>query len=489
MASSLAPTFLAALRAVGTASTMAFAGFYIHRRNFVTPSGKKMMALLSQQVTIPAFLFAKIIYCPAGAEQDSDSAFPDDEDGGARHIVCPSVARRISDLWILLVWPFYVVVCGLLVGYLAARFSKTPPAQMSACMAACAFGNSTGLPITLLTVIHKQFRNSKAELGRIDPTALLSVYLLLYPVLQWGLGGWLLAPEEKKEDGVDGKMEGATEKTSLLPTIPQLKTQNQSRDSEKAHRRRHSFHIRHLLNREPLQTAAVSAGQEEFGGVRPRLLSITDNIGPDGSNERQCVTVESSSTLAMMVRELSFTSLTNAPSYEEMRAPRQIRSTASTDFENGNGAHMQPRPESNLEMDGAHPTTDAGGEPTVASQSFIPVMSPPTIHEHVPLANGNAPDAASPLIGRANDYTMLPKAASAEEIRTMQDADILPLTETLLRISGKVFQPPVIGAVLGLFIASFPRFRGLFQDIWGPQVGAAPFKWLFDGVYSVRHPT
>jgi hypothetical protein len=49
---SLGPTFLAALRAVGTAATMASAGFYIHRRNFVTPSGKKMMALLSQQVTV-----------------------------------------------------------------------------------------------------------------------------------------------------------------------------------------------------------------------------------------------------------------------------------------------------------------------------------------------------------------------------------------------------------------------------------------------------
>jgi len=61
---SLAPTFLASLRAVGTAATMAGAGFYLHRRGFVTASGKKMMALLSQQVTIPAFLFAKIIYCP-----------------------------------------------------------------------------------------------------------------------------------------------------------------------------------------------------------------------------------------------------------------------------------------------------------------------------------------------------------------------------------------------------------------------------------------
>lgn len=103
----------------------------------------------------------------------------------APEIVCPSVADRISDLWMLLLWPVYVVLCGIFTGYLAARLSKTQPSQINSCLAACAFGNSTGLPITLLSVIHKQFPKS-TELGRIDPTAFLSVYLLLYPVLQWG---------------------------------------------------------------------------------------------------------------------------------------------------------------------------------------------------------------------------------------------------------------------------------------------------------------
>lgn len=221
--SSVAPTFLAALRAVGTASTMAFAGFYLDRRGFATPSGKKMMALLSQQVTIPAFLFAKIIYCPSGGDGDSgagsgmeeivlnytdrsleefseldlnftgtsllDSVAGFEQTLHQSHttnaeIICPSVADRISDLWMLLIWPFYVVAAGLITGYVAAKISKTPPVQTRSCLAACAFGNSTGLVLTLLTVIHGQFAKS-SELGRIDPTAFLSVYLLLYPVLQW----------------------------------------------------------------------------------------------------------------------------------------------------------------------------------------------------------------------------------------------------------------------------------------------------------------
>mmetsp|Transcript_38320 Transcript_38320/g.70658 ORF Transcript_38320/g.70658 Transcript_38320/m.70658 type:complete len:212 (+) Transcript_38320:133-768(+) len=192
MASSMGPTFVASLRAVGTASTMAFAGFYLHRRGFVTASGKKMMALLSQQVTIPAFLFAKIIYCPSGnsgsgsiSNVQNDIMEIVDNNEVVSEIVCPSVANRISDLWMLLLWPFYVVFCGLCTGYFAARISKTTPVQVRSCLAACAFGNSTGLVITLLTVIHDQF-SKNTEFGRIDPTTFLSVYLLLYPVLQWG---------------------------------------------------------------------------------------------------------------------------------------------------------------------------------------------------------------------------------------------------------------------------------------------------------------
>ena len=49
---------------------------------------------------------------------------------GVPEIVCPSVAERLSDLWMLLVWPFFVVACGLFTGYLAAKVSKTPSVQV-----------------------------------------------------------------------------------------------------------------------------------------------------------------------------------------------------------------------------------------------------------------------------------------------------------------------------------------------------------------------
>mmetsp|Transcript_8803 Transcript_8803/g.12763 ORF Transcript_8803/g.12763 Transcript_8803/m.12763 type:complete len:449 (-) Transcript_8803:93-1439(-) len=167
--------FFAACAAVGTAATMALAGVYIHRRGFVTDDGKKTLAIISQQVTIPALLFSRIVYCQQGNA------------GGS----CPSITDMMNQVWMLTVWPIYVVSCGLIVGHFVTRLSNTPKSQRKLVLAACAFGNSTGLPITLLTVIHNSFPSS-SELGRVDPTLFLSLYLLTYPILQWGVGGWII---------------------------------------------------------------------------------------------------------------------------------------------------------------------------------------------------------------------------------------------------------------------------------------------------------
>jgi predicted permease len=98
----------------------------------------------------------------------------------------------------LLLWPAYVVGWGIIVGYVGAKLAGTPKSQLRSVLAACAFSNSTGLPITLLTVVHTNFPDT-TELGRIDPTLFLSVYLLTYPMLQWSIGGWLLAPEDEED--------------------------------------------------------------------------------------------------------------------------------------------------------------------------------------------------------------------------------------------------------------------------------------------------
>ncbi len=445
---SMVPTFLASLRAVGTASTMAFVGFYMHRRGFVTPSGKKMMALLSQQVTIPAFLFAKIIHCPEAGESNEPNG---------ETVVCPSVADRISDLKLLLIWPGFVVMCGLVTGYIAARISKTPPTQTRSCLAACAFGNSTGLVITLLTVVHDQFKGSGAELGMIDPTTFLSVYLLLYPVLQWGVGGWLLAPEEKEKPDID-----ATVRKSNIDTLEKngngvgggelVLNELASRANIVSPQatypsptRPYLLSVQHILNRAPERSSAVmSAVESEFGGFTPKRKRVLVTKIKDKS---------SSDALKMMVKELSFTSFDHfdlSSGFSVQEAPLQSSSSALHQQD------MLPRIGS---ADDAPLMMESG--PSCTSLSSLRNESPPTIDEHTPLN------------------------VTQEQIEQIQESDIMPLTTTLLRISHKVFQPPVIASIAGLFIASFPRVRGLLVNIWGNNGKPAPLQWMFDGIYSV----
>jgi predicted permease len=168
-------TFVATFRSICTAVTMALVGYYLHRTNSIGIEGKRTLAVLSQKVTIPLFLFTKIIFCKQDRSDDP----------------CPDVTQSLADVWLLLLWPVYVVGIGCLVGLFIAKVTSTPRHHASTVLAACAFGNASALPITLLNVIYASVPPT-SDFGRIDPTLFLSVFMLLYPALLWGLGGWLL---------------------------------------------------------------------------------------------------------------------------------------------------------------------------------------------------------------------------------------------------------------------------------------------------------
>ena len=179
--------FLAAVHSVGTAITMTAAGVYLHRRKMITTATKTGMARYTQQIAIPALFFSKIVDCPQNFSQQQ----------------CPNILDHLNDAWVLLVWPFYVLGVGLIVGKLVIHLVKPPKWQHNCVLAATAFANAMGMPITLLDVIGHNFQPPGNVNHNLDPSMFQSIYVILNPVLQWGLGGWLLSHDEEDEDDDD----------------------------------------------------------------------------------------------------------------------------------------------------------------------------------------------------------------------------------------------------------------------------------------------
>merc|ERR1712136_95241 len=88
--------------------------------------------------------------------------------------------------------------CGLVVGSVVSRLSNADASFRFTAIAAVTFGNSTGLPITLLSVVYSTAPAS-SPISNMDPLLFLSVYLVMYPVLQWSVGAWLLTPRPQPD--------------------------------------------------------------------------------------------------------------------------------------------------------------------------------------------------------------------------------------------------------------------------------------------------
>ncbi len=340
--------FLASSRSVGTAATMAATGMYLHRLGIANDDSKKLLAKISQQVTIPALLFTKIVYCKQDSSQED----------------CPSIYDLLIDsAWTIIVWPVFVVCCGLVVGHLAASISNTPKHHRPLVLASCAFANSTGLPITLLSVIHQNFPPS-TELGKIDPTLFLSLYLLFYPVLQWGVGGWLLMGDKDKGDRGSG---------SSIPSS------GDSNDEE------------------------VDSGSKK--GMYESIPSPHKDIDGDKDDQDQDTTF----------------------SFSEQEST--LESGSSNDLEKLN-----------------------------LIESY---------HEQ-----------------RIN-YKCLKTCEHTDQSDAMED-ESHRLWGQLQKAFGKALQPPVVGSLLGLFIASFEQLRGIIVDM-KDRNDNAPIEFIYDGLYSVSY--
>merc|ERR1712136_692834 len=170
------------LRAVGTIVVMAGGGAYLKYKGVMTPQVSKGLSEISMSLTIPCLLFTTAIHC-----EQNETTQP-----------CPFLGESLRYGWPMFFLPILYVGCGLVVGSVVSRLSNADASFRFTAIAAVTFGNSTGLPITLLSVVYSTAPAS-SPISNMDPLLFLSVYLVMYPVLQWSVGAWLLTPRPQPD--------------------------------------------------------------------------------------------------------------------------------------------------------------------------------------------------------------------------------------------------------------------------------------------------
>ena len=177
---------VSSLKAIGVAASVIAVGVLATRQGIITLAVRKAMGEITMKLAIPALLFSRILYC------DQCNT------GGNQCAPCQPFVSIILSSWILFLLPMVVVGLGVLLGKTAAVLTSAPSDFSRGTVCAVAFGNSTGLPIVLLSVISLG-TPATGSMGSIDPLLRLPVYLMLYPVLQWGVGRYLLKEDEDSD--------------------------------------------------------------------------------------------------------------------------------------------------------------------------------------------------------------------------------------------------------------------------------------------------
>lgn len=169
---------------VGVVLVLTSVGIFLARIGVIKEAGKKTLSEISMKATIPALLFTRLLDCDQCGKSGKD---PDTIEGCMR---CQPLATLLQESWILLVMPAVVVVVGVVLGTAVVKVTRCPRDFDRACIAAVAFGNSTGLPIIILTVLYDSIKQRNPE-QMANPLAYLPCYLIVYPLLQWSIGSRL----------------------------------------------------------------------------------------------------------------------------------------------------------------------------------------------------------------------------------------------------------------------------------------------------------
>ena len=164
-ASVMLSIFVASIRAVGCAATLAAAGLWMARRGLMTPQLSKGLSQLSVKLAIPALLFGSVV---PGISLDT-----------------------FTYAWPLLLLPAVYLLLGALIGLLMLVIVQPPADFRLGVVAACTFGNTTGIPVIVLSVLQQSLSRSVfADVA--DPLLFLSLMLVTLPLFQWLAGLVLL---------------------------------------------------------------------------------------------------------------------------------------------------------------------------------------------------------------------------------------------------------------------------------------------------------
>eukprot|EP00930_Biecheleria_cincta_P055650 TRINITY_DN41947_c0_g1_i1.p1 TRINITY_DN41947_c0_g1~~TRINITY_DN41947_c0_g1_i1.p1 ORF type:complete len:418 (-),score=51.79 TRINITY_DN41947_c0_g1_i1:283-1536(-) len=210
--------------AVLQAASMAFIGITFARTGVIDTVTKKVLSTISMKIAIPCLLFSNLLKCPQGGPQQDPA-------------LCPAFASILRTTFPFLLFPFIWVLLGLAIGCLVVRLTSAPARLRGVILSSCAFGNSTGLPIVLFSVI------SSSRMSRMNPLLqerqyliMLAVYQMTYPVLQWGLGRALLSGSAPSAKAQEHDNENSDLENRLYEEMDSSDPNEQARDGTKGGR-------------------------------------------------------------------------------------------------------------------------------------------------------------------------------------------------------------------------------------------------------------
>lgn len=166
--------FLVAIRAIGTMLLMVSSGAFLRKKGYLSESTKNVLATLSARLLIPCLLFSRVVYC-------GDPS-------------CDHSIHNLRDGWVFLILPIWYIGIGLCIGTLLATALGIPEQNKTSFLLAVTFGSASTLPVILLELVAA---DDETLVKSGNPLLYLSVYLTVYPLLQWTLGSIMLYRDDE----------------------------------------------------------------------------------------------------------------------------------------------------------------------------------------------------------------------------------------------------------------------------------------------------